>query len=811
MMRKSILFLVSLIFFSGLLYAQNKPTGNTLTGKVLDAETQEPLIGATLYMPDLKTGTTTDLNGAYTLTNLPNGEYTMEVKFVGYSTQIEKVNFSQTHTLDIQLKPSITELGTVIVTGVSKATEARKNPVPTEVMDKEDLERQASSNVIDAIASKPGVSQISTGPGISKPVIRGLGYNRVVTLNNGTRQEGQQWGDEHGIEIDQFSVDRVELIKGPGSIMYGSDAMAGVINFLPPKPVGNHQLLTQVLSNYQTNNNMIGNSITNAGNINGFNWRAQVSHKLSGNYQNPYDGKVLNSGFKELDFNGYVGLNKSWGYSHITFSRFHQKLGLVEGERDANGNFVKLVNENGTAVEKTATSSDLNGYDLQYPQQDVTHYKIGLDNSFLLKNSKLTAKLTYQENVRKEFGDPVNPTTPDLAFYLKTFNYDVKYILPNWGEWEPTIGISGMYQENRDKGSEYLIPEYNLFDMGSFFFISRDFEKLHLSGGVRYDYRNINSKALYLDNNEAPTTASNATETKFAPFNTNFNNVTGSIGGSYDLSENWLLKLNAARGFRAPNIAELASNGVHEGTFRYELGNNKLKAETSTQFDAGVDYNNPHVTLSVDAFLNNIDHFIYLQKLASTNGGDSIPNPNNPVPGFQYVQGKAQLKGGEVSVDLHPHPLDWLHFNNSFSYVLSERQNATDSTRFLPFTPAPQYKGELRANIKKMGGWLKNGYVKIGYHYAFAQDHIFSAYNTETASPAYGLMSLGLGGDVVNQHGNKLFSLFITADNVLDKAYQSHLSRLRYAPVNPATGRRGVYNMGRNISFKLIIPIEAHL
>jgi iron complex outermembrane receptor protein len=216
----------------------------------------------------------------------------------------------------------------------------RRSPIPTTIIDHTRLQQSASTNVIDAIAHTPGLSQLTTGAAISKPIIRGLGYNRVITLNNGSKQEGQQWGDEHGIEIDEYSVDRAEVIKGPGSLLYGSDGMAGVINFLAPDPVEEGKIIGSATANYQTNNHLQGYSLMNAGNKNGLNWLVRGSSKLAGDYRNRYDGRVFNSGFRELNANGYVGLNKSWGYSHLTFNTFNQQVGLTEGDRDpATGHF----------------------------------------------------------------------------------------------------------------------------------------------------------------------------------------------------------------------------------------------------------------------------------------------------------------------------------------------------------------------------------------------------------------------------------------------------------------------------------------
>ncbi|MDQ4140225.1 MAG: carboxypeptidase-like regulatory domain-containing protein, partial [Bacteroidota bacterium] len=274
---------------------------NSLTGKVVDQATQEPLVGATVYLPDLRKGAATNETGNFQIRNLPRGRFLVQISYVGYVSAARTVTINGETTLDFPLAASATEINTVVITGVSASTEMRRNPVPTSVIEGAQLRQRLASNIIDAIAHAPGISQITTGAAISKPVIRGLSANRVVTLNNGMRQEGQQWGDEHGIEIDEASVDRAEVVKGPGSIMYGSDAMAGVINFLAADPVEEGRIIGSVSAGYQTNNRLQAYSLFNAGNINGFNWQARLSSKQAGTYRNRYDGPVYNSGFYELN------------------------------------------------------------------------------------------------------------------------------------------------------------------------------------------------------------------------------------------------------------------------------------------------------------------------------------------------------------------------------------------------------------------------------------------------------------------------------------------------------------------------------
>lgn len=783
---------------------------NSIKGVVIDKESQATLPGANIYFPDLKKGSTTDLDGFYEMSELPTGTFLVEVSYLGYSTKLIKTAIEGEVRLDVELSPTVAEMSEVVITGTSLSTERKLNPIPTIVINKLSSYENASTNIIDAIAKQPGVAQITTGPSISKPVIRGLGYNRVVVLNNNVRQEGQQWGDEHGIEIDEYAIEKVEIIKGPGSLIYGSDAMAGVINFIQPQPVNEGNIIGNIRSNYQSNNNLVALSGMTAGNLNNINWLARVTGKKAGNYQNPYDGKVFNSGFDQLAFTASAGISKKWGFSQLLVSNFSQNLGLVEGERDSLGNFTRQVAVNDSTVEEVVVpNSELDSYEIDVPNQKINHLMVSTNNKFFFGNSGLIVNLAYQQNIRKEFGDPLAVDEAQLYFKLNTVNYEFRYLLPAYKGWETSVGLSGMWQSSQNLGNEFLIPEYNLFDGGLFVFVQKNLKNLHLSGGIRFDRRQVNSQDLYLDDKDGPVSSADSSGAqRFASFETFFSNVSWSFGASYDISEHLIVKLNFARGFRAPNMAELGSNGVHEGTFRYEFGNPDLQEETSLQTDAGFIYDSEHVSFELAGFVNSIQNFIFLEKLSSAQGGDSIVDPSDPVPAYKFVQGNSVLYGGEVSLDIHPHPLDWLHFENSFSYVRGIQLDQPDSSMNLPQIPAPRFQTELRADFNKWGKHLKNVYANVAWEYVLAQNFVYLFEGTETPTPAYNLLSAGIGGDITNSNGNTICTLTFTANNILNVAYQSHLSRLKYLPENPATGRMGVFNMGRNFSVNLIFPLN---
>jgi iron complex outermembrane receptor protein len=460
---KTILFFISCLLIGSVINAQ---PGNTITlsGKVTDSLAATALSGASVTLADARIGAVTNEQGIYTFKNVPAGHHIIEVSYSGFTTTIFHIDIKGSITKDFALTPAIREQQGITITGVAQATNIRNAPVPITIMRKQEMLQTTATNIIDLLSRQPGVSQISTGPAVSKPVIRGLSSNRVVTVNDGIRQEGQQWGEEHGIEIDELSVVRAEVLKGPASLIYGSDALGGVVNFITNTPVPEGVVRGNIYSNYQSNNTLHGINANVAGNLNGFNWNLYGTSRSARDYKNRFDGRVLNSRFKEANFGGYLGFNKRWGYSHLIFSGFNQKLGLVEGTRDAvTGKFLIF---GGSPLERIAVTSDHESRTPVAPYQNVQHYKVVSENNFTLGHSKLKLSIGYQQNLRKEFGDPEAPTTPGLFFKLKTYNYNMQMALPSKAEWQTTFGVSGMHQNNENKGDEVLIPEYNLFDIG---------------------------------------------------------------------------------------------------------------------------------------------------------------------------------------------------------------------------------------------------------------------------------------------------------------------------------------------------------
>jgi len=787
----------SLFFLFSFFSVSAQLNSNYITGTITDSLSGTPLVGASIIIHRANTGTVSHEGGIYRTANLRSGDYLVEISFTGYRSFIQNIHVDGETTVSPALQPSIVEQEAVTVTGVSSATRLRQIPLPVAVIKSDQLLQMSTTNVINSITHLPGVNALTTGPAISKPFIRGLGYNRVITLQDGVRQEGQQWGDEHGIEIDDYSVSKIEVLKGPGSLMYGSDALAGVLNIQSQLPDPEGHITATVQSEYQTNARLRGGYARIGGTHNGFSFNVYGTLKAAADYRNRYDGYVFNSKFRNADAGAMLGYRGSWGHSYLRLTRFDQHTGIIEGDRDeVTGQFIKALPGGNEAI---AIRSDFLSTDPMVPFQRIRHTKASLENTFNIGGSSLDADVAWQRNQRQEFGDPDAPSEPEAYFDLNTVTYAGRLHLPRFGNWELTTGINGMAQQNTNRAEETLIPDYSLFDAGVFLFGKYHRNKVTVSGGVRADNRHVNSAQMLEDN-----------QLKFAAFTKDFSNISGSAGISYEATRATTLKFNIARGFRAPTLAELASNGAHEGTNRFEIGNRDLKSETSTQADVGVEIESEHISVNTSVFYNHINNFIFYQRLRNQAGGDSVlvdPNSGDELQVFQYNSQQANLYGAELHLDIHPHPLDWLHFEHTFSYTRGKFENAIDGTTNVPLMPAARYLAELRGNFLPKGKSVRNLYVSVQSDYTFLQSKAFTAYNTETSTPGYWLVDLSAGTDFYSGN-HKIFGLYFALTNIGDIAYQQHLSRLKYTAVDNVTGRAGVYNMGRNFMVRLQIPLE---
>ncbi len=790
--------------------------GGSLSGKVIDSATGKPLPGASVYISDLKLGVVADGSGNYLFANLPSGTYLVEAHSIGHSTQVKNITISVKALLDFSLGLQYTEQNAVVVTGQSKAMQIKRSPVPIVTMSHADIVGNLSTNIIDAIAKLPGVAQLTTGPNVSKPFIRGLGFNRILTLYDGVRQEGQQWGDEHGIEVDQYGVERAEVIKGPASLTYGSDALAGVVNLIPTPPAPEGKIQGDVLAEFQSNNGMFGGSGMLEGTKNGFEWMGRLSHKQASNYSDPIDGRVYNTAFNETDATLSLGLHRSFGYSHLNISVFDDLQEIPDGSRDSvTRQFTKQITDSDT-YRPVVSDKELHSYAITTLHQHVQLYHIYSTNNFTLGNGRLTVNLGYERSVRREFSHPQQAEVPGLYLQLNSYVYDVKYFFPSYNGWDITTGLNGMYQQNTaTNGTEFIIPSFTQFDIGPFAMVKKTFDKLDIAGGIRFDRRAFTNDQMYTATNPATgfdePVYGKDTAGAYQPFpyyHKIFSGYSGSFGLTYSFSNHWSAKANIARGYRAPNIAEISANGVHPGTGIFQVGNPDFNPEFNLQEDVSVNFTSQYAVINLSGFYNAISNYIFNEKILNASGTDSIRDDNMV---YQYRQGRAALYGGEFSIDIHP--VKNIHFYNTLSLVYgnllsSPGKPVTDSTRYLPNIPPLHGISELQYDFTNKGLNLVNGFVKVAAAFSGPQNRAYLADNTETPTPGYTLINAGLGAGFTNKENKIIFNIYLFAENIFDVVYQDHLSRLKYFEPYPTSpiAHHGIYNMGRNFSIKMDFP-----
>ncbi|RLD29378.1 MAG: TonB-dependent receptor [Bacteroidetes bacterium] len=713
---------------------------NTLEGIITDSDSNEPIIYANIYFPQLEKGTITNEDGAFSIHDLPSGNYKIVISIIGYKTFSTTISIPEIQDLNIVLTASAIEMEEVIISTPFHKLQS-ENVMKVEQKKVKDLKASGATTLSEGITNIAGVESVTTGLSIGKPVIRGLSSNRVLVYTQGIRLENQQFGDEHGLGISASGIESVEVIKGPASLLYGSDALGGVLYLNPEKFAQLNSSSGDVNADYYTNTNGFS---TNAGFKSSsdafkFIFRGSLTEHADYNTKN---FRVTNTRFKEQDFKSAIGCQVSKFKSEFRYNLNASQIGIPEeiGIQDTNKNPL-------------------------LPKQRINNHIFSSKSIVFFKESSLNFNFGFTYNDRKEFEeDHIDESNevlePALQMVLKTFSYDVKYNLPTFGKFETIIGVQGLNQTNTNHGKEQLIPDATTNDFGLLATSHIHFEKIDIQLGARFDNRNINVKD---------------------DIDKSFNSFNAAFGIKLNLFKKITTRLNLASGFRAPNLAELTSFGSHEGTNRFEIGNSNLKNEQNFQADLALEFKNEHIEVFANAFYNKVSNYIFL----SPNGEFEEADPV-----YLYLQDDAKLYGGEFGLHIHPHPLDWLHFESSFETVIGKQSN----NDYLPLIPANKINNIIRVefNYEKDSNnspnfYLNNSYAFIKLSSVFEQNNT-SDFETETGS--YNLLSLGFGGEIkISKH---ILTIHVSGNNLTNKVYVNHLSRLK---------ADGIPNMGRNFNF----------
>ena len=662
-----------------------------------------------------------------------------------------------------QVNEDLVELDEVVLTLPFGQT-LGKSVLKVDKLNFNDINPIIKQYISNSISKLPGVSIISTGAGIGKPSIRGLSFNRVVVLNQGMRLENQQWGEEHGLAISSSGVNSVEVVKGPLYVLYGSDAMGGVLYIEPEKYLTSDDLEIDYTGIYNSNYSGFSNNLGLKGSSENFSYMLRADITDNGNYSSP-DGEIENTWFKQNDFKAGVAYQTEKFQSDLRFSMSETEVGIPHMEEGHDDH-----DDHDDHEEDGHDDHDDHGEEDHY--QEINHTTLTWKNTFDMGNDHtLDITLGRQLNERKEFGGHEEEGHDDhekheeeghddhddhegheegeaeLDMELETTSIDIKLTMPQSDDLNLIIGTSLLNQENKNFGHETLIPDAEKKDFGLFALGQFDIDDTSQALiGVRYDNRSISSESSSND----------------------YSNFNGSLGFKKDFG-NSTLRINLSSGFRAPDLIELYADGSHHGSFQYKKGNINLEAEESLQTDLSYQINNDNSIVSFDLFYNDISDYIYLNPSSMFEDGLRV---------YDYMQQDSKLYGGEIHLNKNT-SIDWLFYYTSIEYVFAESMDGEALPFISPLTLNQVFNIDFGNNYS----------VEIDF-IAKAKQSRVSMFEEETD----GYSVLNLSGNYKTEFMTNDLNLFWRISNVFDKEYYDHLSRLKTA---------GIEQMGRNISVGL--------
>ncbi len=794
-MRRFIVLLLSMSVLYNLSFGQ---PGLTLSGSVAD-ENKQPLTGATVVLSPTGEGITTDSRGQFALAGLAQGRYTIEISFIGYHSVVDTIMLNEDKSYHATLKMALLTLQEVVVRDHYAETRKKEEPFNIEIVGDDYLKQNLGGSLVKSLERLPGITSIDIGSGQSKPVIRGLGFNRVVVVENDIKHEGQQWGADHGLEIDQYAIERIEVIKGPASIMYGSDAIGGVIDLKTPSVFEENTVGGTVDLSYKSNNEFFGGSVFLYGRKRAFFASLRVTLLGYADYKVPTDSIDIFSYRAALyrhNMRNTAGneqnLNFSFGFLLPKFqSRFFVS--------DLNGKSGFFANAHGLEPRNVDTTlHDRSSRDINMPYHDVNHFKVINQSRVDLNHAVVEVDLGFQRNFMQEWSGyvdhgympPVFPDTMDYSAelerefekYIYSGNLKTRYELSdNTGF---VFGLSSDFQDNRIGGRAFIIPAFRQFTAGAFVLGRHSFsEKSILQAAVRYDYGHIHTEE-YHDWYPSPVISGGDTTNEYlqraAEISRDFSNVSWSMGYNYNPGK-WSFKANLGKSFRMPIAKELAANGVNYHTFSYEVGDAGLSPEVSYQLDAGAEFQSEKFALGATPFLNYFRNYIYLNP---TSEYDRLYGNGNQV--FDYTQARVLRYGFEVHA--HYQVLKLLQLGLVVEYVYSEQLSGEKKGFTLPF--APPASAILNLKFQKAGiGFIRNAYVSVDYRLTATQNHIVPP---EEVTKGYQVVNIGLGGSIKLRE--QFLSVSMQVQNLFNSKYYNHTSYYRLLNV-PEPGTNFIINV----------------
>jgi iron complex outermembrane receptor protein len=703
----------------------------TLSGRVTNVA-GEPLARARVAVSELNRSAITDEDGRFRLASLPDGTFLISVTAIGYKPFTKTVVLDgKDARLDVVLVQSFVELPAIQVTATADATAASTSPQPTSILGGDALRLAQAPTLGETLEGLAGVRNFSTGVGIGKPVVRGLTNNQVAVLANGMRLETQQWGFEHGPNIETADVERIEVIRGPGSVLYGTDAIGGVINViapdLPDATGGKAFGRGRVSGVYNSNNRSPEGTLQYEGASGAFGFRSSFTARDAGdtrapNVLDPRGGELFNSGLRTYSGSATAGVRGTWGSLTATGSYRDEDLQIHEEDPAAT-----LFQRVGDARAK-------------------------LEAILPLGASRVEVMAGFQRNRRREFDDASAPNDVALGFAERNFSGHLHLHHKPIGKLKGLVGVAATQTNVQvEDGEEFIIPNSSVWNAGLFAFETIEAGRASFSFGARYDRRELTRRAT-------PELGLVGEDRR------GYNSLTGSLGAVIRTGATTSLLANLGRGFRAPTPFQLYVNGVHEGTGFFELGDSTLKTEKSTNADLALRVQSKAVSAEFGVFANFIQDNIYI----APTGATDIDANGDASPVYQTLQGAARLVGFEAAIDLHPS--DWIELKATTDYV---RGTNTTTDGALPFI-APfrvTYSATVHA---KDGSRILKPYLTFGGESNARQDRIV---DFDTPTDGYSIFHLGAGFALPT--GKGLARLDLQVRNLLNEAYAPFLWRYK--------------------------------
>ncbi len=728
-------------------------------GQIIDQGTKTGIPYASVYLTEYHMGVICDSMGMFLFQmDLPE-EVTIHVTAPNYEGIDQKV--STTILGVIALEEGHLEMEEMVVSAARSILQ-KDNAVYIETRKIDEL-NAIPDRMAGLLSSIPGVYQASGGSGVSKPVIRGMQGTRVVTSWNGLRIENQQWGGDHGMAIGTLGIGSVEVMKGPASLIYGADALGGVIYFSDKDFVLDGYQRLEAETSMETATMASISTLDYRVSIRNVRLSASGSYSNYADYQLPNGNYLENSRFQEGAGKFALAWNRKKYLAQINYMYIRNRVG-IPGEEE---------HEEGEVVEEDVNHADEFETDSQsrmasYPSQAIENHLFSIKNKWFVKRDVVDLLLGQTINRLKEL-----ETESEVAFNTLLTNslYHLKWEHEFGGGFHIVSGIQGGLQFNRNgvADDEPLIPDFNQLDNGAYSVVYWKFrsgaDDWRVQAGLRYDIRGLE----VFDSELAGT------------FKRNYQNVNGSVGLVWSVAQH-ILRGNISTGFRSPHVSELTANGAHHGALRYEIGNPNLVSEKGTQFDFIYEFGSDHVEFIFNPFFNYVENYIFANPIDST---------IEQLPVFKYDQLSAiYLYGMDVAVHYHPHFAHWLHWESSYSHIIGEGANGID----LPLMPQNRLSTSLKFSLEntlKGKFRFENLVVK---HTAFLEQNRVSY--SEAPSDFYHLIDLGLNMKLRIKHP---IEFGVGARNLLNEGYIDHLSRLKNI---------GVQQTGRNFYIRAKVTLN---